>query len=70
LPELGYLGLVSLSYVFSRFDPFLAHLNNSAERLILQATPLALWWLLGQSVALGWVGRQEEIGETEGTQEN
>jgi hypothetical protein len=33
----------------------LDHLNNSAERLILQAAPLVVWWLLGQSVALGWV---------------
>jgi len=61
LPVIGFLGLVSLSYVFSRFDPFLAHLNNSAERLILQAAPLALWWLLGQSVALGWVRGTEGI---------
>lgn len=58
LPVTGYLGLVSLSYVFSRFDPFLAHLNNSAERLILQAAPLVWWWLLGQSVALGWVRKK------------
>jgi hypothetical protein len=55
LPVIGYVGLVSLSFVFSRFDPFLDHLNNSAERLILQAAPLVVWWLLGQSVALGWV---------------
>jgi hypothetical protein len=55
LPVIGYGGLVSLSFVFSRFDPFLDHLNNSAERLVLQAAPLVVWWLLGQGVALGWV---------------
>ncbi|MCQ3980055.1 MAG: hypothetical protein DPW09_42095, partial [Anaerolineae bacterium] len=61
LPVIGFLGLAGLTYVFSRFDPFLAHLNNSAERLILQAAPLALWWLLGQSVALGGVKGTEGI---------
>lgn len=60
LPITGYLLLVSLSYIFSRFDPFLAHLNNSAERLILQTTPLGVWWLLGQSVAVGWVKEKPE----------
>jgi hypothetical protein len=67
LPVIGFLGLASLSYVFSRFDPFLAHLNNSAERLILQAAPLALWWLMGQSVALGWVKGNEGTEGTQGT---
>lgn len=62
LPVISFLGLAGLTYVFSRFDPFLTHLNNSAERLILQAAPLALWWLLGQSVALGWVkGKSESL---------
>ncbi|GIK40994.1 MAG: hypothetical protein BroJett011_48270 [Chloroflexota bacterium] len=60
LPVLGYLGFISVSFVFSRFDPFLDHLNNSAERLILQATPLLMWWLLGQSVAKGWVRAKSE----------
>ncbi|MBE7553576.1 MAG: hypothetical protein HS126_21100 [Anaerolineales bacterium] len=60
LPGLGYLGVISISFVFSRFDPFLDHLNNSAERLILQATPLLVWWLLGQSVAAGWVRAKSE----------
>ncbi|MFQ5612115.1 MAG: hypothetical protein ACE5H9_08275, partial [Anaerolineae bacterium] len=55
VPVAGYVIGVSLSFVFSRFDPYLAHLNNSAERLVLQAAPLALWWLLGQAVAVGWV---------------
>jgi hypothetical protein len=68
LPITGYLLLVTISYIFSRFDPFLDHLNNSAERLILQATPLLLWWLLGQSIALGWFkGNSEEL---EGTEES
>jgi hypothetical protein len=51
----GFLLLAGTTYVFSRFDPYLAHVNNSVERLILQATPLALWWLVGQCVALGVV---------------
>ena len=55
LPVAGFLLLASTTYVFSRFDPYLAHINNSVERLILQATPLALWWLVGQCVALGVV---------------
>ncbi len=59
LPVVGYLGLVSLSYVFSRFEPYLAHLNNSAERLILQATPLVWWWLIGQCISMGWVKNDE-----------
>jgi hypothetical protein len=53
LPVVGFLLLAGTTYVFSRFDPYLAHVNNSIERLILQATPLALWWLVGQCVALG-----------------
>lgn len=60
LPIAGYLGFISISFVFSRFDPFLDHLNNSAERLILQATPLLVWWLLGQSVAAGWIQAKSE----------
>jgi hypothetical protein len=68
LPVAGYLGFVGISFVFSRFDPFLDHLNNSAERLILQATPLLVWWLLGQSVAEGWIRKKsEEFKETEET---
>ena len=58
LPIIVDLALISLTYILSRFDPYLAHLNNSVERLILQATPLALWWLVGQSLALGWVAGQ------------
>jgi hypothetical protein len=60
LPVSGYVGLISLSFVFSRFDPFLDHLNNSAERLILQAIPLLIWWLLGQGVAEGWIRAKSE----------
>jgi hypothetical protein len=55
LPVIGYLALVSLGYVFSQFEPYLVHLNNSAERLILQATPLAWWWLIGQCISMGWI---------------
>ncbi len=44
----AYLLLMSLTYIFSRFDPYLAHLNNSVERLAVQAAPLAVWWLAGQ----------------------
>ncbi len=61
LPVMGYLALISGAYLFSRFEPFLAHLNNSAERLILQAVPLVGWWLIGQSVALGWVREKSKI---------
>jgi hypothetical protein len=50
-----YLFLVSFTYIFSRFDPYLAHLNNSVERLMLQAIPLVWWWVVGQSVRLGWL---------------
>lgn len=55
LPITGFLLLAGATYVFSRFDPYQAHVNNSVERLILQATPLAMWWLVGQCVALGLV---------------
>ena len=61
LPVMGYLILISFIYLFSRFEPFLAHLNNSAERLILQAVPLVGWWLIGQSVALDWVREKFKI---------
>jgi hypothetical protein len=54
----GYLFLVNLTYLFSRFEPYLAHLNNSVERLIVQAVPLILLWLIGQGVSLGWVSGQ------------
>src|SRR5690606_4011846 len=46
LPVAGYLFLISLTYIVSRFDPYLAHLNNSVERLLLQGLPLILWWLV------------------------
>jgi hypothetical protein len=59
LPVAGYMVLISFSYVFSRFEPYLAHLNNSVERLILQAVPLAGWWLIGQCVSMGWVRNNE-----------
>jgi hypothetical protein len=59
LPVVGYLGVISVSYVFSRFEPYLAQLNNSAERLILQAAPLALWWLIGQCSSMGWIKNNE-----------
>lgn len=58
LPIAGFLLLVSLSYVFSRFDPYLAHLNNSVERLMLQATPLLMWWLIAQCVSIGWLKQE------------
>ena len=61
LPVMGYLALISGAYLFSRFEPFLAHLNNSAERLILQAVPLVGCWLIGQSIALGWVREKSKI---------
>ncbi|MEM7346255.1 MAG: hypothetical protein AAF485_18600 [Chloroflexota bacterium] len=61
IPIVGYLGLMTLTYIFSRFDPYLTHLNNSAERLILQATPLAIWWLAGQSADVGWLPRQRDL---------
>jgi hypothetical protein len=53
-PVLAYLGLVSLTYLFSRFSPYLAHLNNSVERLLIQPLPLAWWWLVEQGRAAGW----------------
>jgi hypothetical protein len=59
LPVAGYVVLISFSYVFSRFEPYLAHLDNSVERLILQVAPLAGWWLIGQCVSMGWVGNTE-----------
>jgi hypothetical protein len=59
LPVAGYLGLISVSYVFSRFEPYLAQVNNSAERLIIQAAPLALWWLIGQCISTGWIKSNE-----------
>jgi hypothetical protein len=55
-----YLFLVSFTYIFSRFDPYLAHLNNSVERLMLQAIPLVWWWVVGQSVRLGWLKSNQE----------
>ena len=62
LPVAGFLWLISLTYIFSRFSPYLTHLNNSVERLILQGLPLGLWWLVGQSVAVGWVaGRGKQL---------
>jgi hypothetical protein len=57
LPVTAYILGVAAIYIFSRFDPYLAHLNNSAERLLAQAPPLVWWWLAGQSVAAGWVRR-------------
>lgn len=55
IPILVYLLFGCATYLFSRFEPFLAHLNNSAERLMLQAAPVALWWLVGQCVSIGWI---------------
>lgn len=55
LPASAYIGLISLTYVFSRFNPYLAHFNNSIDRLIWQAYPLILWWLVSQSVNLGLI---------------
>jgi hypothetical protein len=43
-----FVALGSLSYAFSRLEPFQAHLRNSVDRLLLQALPLALWWLAAQ----------------------
>ena len=53
IPVIGYLGIIGFTYVFSRFTPYQAHLNNSVERLMLQALPLVLWWLAGQWSLLG-----------------
>jgi 4-amino-4-deoxy-L-arabinose transferase-like glycosyltransferase len=48
VPVVAFVSLGSLSYAFSRFEPFEAHLRNSVDRLLLQALPLALWWLAAQ----------------------
>lgn len=63
VPVLAFLALAGASYLLSRFDPFLEHLANSAERLMLQALPLALWWLAGQTVAAGWIEPAASTGE-------
>ena len=48
LPVIAFLALGGAGYVFSRFEPYQSHLRNSADRLLLQALPLALWWLAAQ----------------------
>lgn len=40
-----YLGLVSLSFVFSDYQPYWQHVNNSIDRLLTHVTPLLLLWL-------------------------
>jgi hypothetical protein len=54
VPVLGFLVFCNVGYVLTRFDPWQEQLQNSAERLILQPLPLALWWIAGQCVAMGW----------------
>ena len=60
LLTISFLFLTSLTYIFTRFDPYLAHLNNSVERLMLQAVPVTLWWLVGQGVARGWLSQNAD----------
>jgi hypothetical protein len=45
LPVAGYLGLAGFSYVFSRFEPYLAHLNN---------LPSGLCWRLPGFMVVDW----------------
>lgn len=54
VPVLGFLVFCNVGYLLTRFDPWQEQLQNSAERLILQPLPLALWWIAGQCVAMGW----------------
>ncbi len=49
----GFLAVVSLSFLLTRFDPWLPHVVNSIDRLALQAFPLVVWWLAAQGVDAG-----------------
>lgn len=48
IPVAFFLLCVSVSYIFSRFNPYLAHLQNSLDRLLWQALPLTILWLAAQ----------------------
>ncbi len=50
IPPALFLGVITLSYVFSRFDPYVVHFNNGIDRVMWQALPLTLWWLMAQHV--------------------
>jgi len=49
VPAALFVAAAFSTYLLSRFDPYLAHLRNSAERLLLQALPLAVWFLAAQA---------------------
>ncbi|HKC25583.1 MAG TPA: hypothetical protein VKF32_12615, partial [Thermoanaerobaculia bacterium] len=52
-----FLVVASGTFVLSRFDPWTAHLRNSADRLMLQALPLAIWFLAAQAADAGVFSR-------------
>jgi hypothetical protein len=51
--SLGFLCVVSASFLLSRFDPWLPHVVNSIDRLAFQTFPLVVWWLAAQGVDAG-----------------
>ncbi|HLF28102.1 MAG TPA: glycosyltransferase family 39 protein [Anaerolineae bacterium] len=45
-----YLGLMSLSYIFSAYAPYQQHVASSVDRLVAHVAPLPVLWLAHQSV--------------------
>ncbi len=53
---LGQLGIYMVSFVFSDWQPYTAHIQTSLDRLLLQAVPPALLLLVAaiHTVGMGW----------------
>ncbi len=60
---LGQIGVYALSFVFSDWQPYTAHVQTSLDRLLVQATPLALLLLVESIHALGAIGGRRALAE-------
>src|SRR5437764_740743 len=57
----GQLGIYMVAFVFSSWQPYMAHVQTSLDRLLVQTVPLALL-LLVEAVATLTAGRAEATG--------